>query len=296
MTNSKQKVAVLGLGLMGAGMASRLINQGYAVTVYNRTPSKTEPLRQLGATVALTPRQAAADANVILSMLADDAAAHQVWLGADGAVFGAARGTLLIESSTISVDWIRELAKAAADRGCPLLDAPVTGSKAAAAAGELVFLVGGSPEALETGRPVLSAMSRDITYLGPSGSGALMKLINNFVCGVQAVALAEAVAVIERSGLDRAKAVGVLTSGAPGSPLVKLISARMTTSDYTPNFLLKLMAKDLRYALKQSGDPAAMDVVAAALRTFERASQAGYGEMDFSSVVEIVRNSGKENA
>ena len=293
--NTKPKIAVLGLGLMGSGMASRLVGQGFDVTVYNRSPQKTELLKKLGARVAPTPAQAAAGAQVIISMLADDSAAREVWLGKNGAAGSAARGTLFIESSTISVGWIHELAKAAGERGCELLDAPVTGSKNAAAAGELVFLVGGSAAALESGRPVLSAMSRDIVNLGPSGSGALMKLINNFVCGVQAVALGEAVAVIERAGLDRKKAVEVLTGGAPGSPLVKMISARMVASDFTPNFLLRLIAKDLRYALKETGD-AGMDVVSAALRTFDRAIDAGYGEKDFSSVVEILRHSGKEQA
>jgi 3-hydroxyisobutyrate dehydrogenase len=294
MSNAKPKIAVLGLGLMGSGMAARLLGKGYAVTVFNRSPGKTEPLRQQGATVASTPRQAAAGANAIISMLADDPAARAVWLGPDGAASGADRGALWIESSTISVDWIRELSKAAGEHGCELLDAPVTGSKAAAAAGELVYLVGGSSAALESARPILGAMSREIIYLGPSGSGALMKLINNFVCGVQAVALAEAVALIERSGLDRPKAVGVLANGAPGSPLVKMISARMMAGDYTPNFMLHLIAKDLRYALQQAGG--GMDVAAAALRTFEKAAQAGYGDKDFSSVVEILRHPGKEKA
>jgi len=294
--NSKPKIAILGLGLMGSGMAGRLIDRGYAVTVYNRTAQKAEPLRQRGAAVARTPREAAAGADMILSMLADDPAAGGVWLGADGAAAGAARGSLFIESSTVSVDWIHELAKVAADRGCELLDAPVTGSRMHAAAGELVFLVGGSPAVLEIARPVLAAMSRDIVYLGPSGSGAMMKLINNFVCGVQAVALGEAVAVIERSGLDREKAVGVLTGGAPGSPLVKMISARMLASDYTPNFLLRLIMKDLRYALKQTGTAGGMEVVSAALHTFERAAAAGYADKDFASVVEIMRHAGKEKA
>jgi len=270
---------------MGTGMASRLTGQGFTVTTYNRSPRP-------GMTIAKTPREAASGADVIISMLADDDAARAVWLGKDGALSGARPGAVLIESSTVSPDWIRELSEAAHKHGCELLDAPVTGSKGAAVAGELTFLVGGSDAALATARPVLTTMSKEINHIGPSGSGALMKLINNFVCGVQAVALAEAVAIIERSGLDREKAVGVLTSGAPGSPLVKLISGRMLSRDFTPNFLMKLMAKDLRYAQKLGN----IEVVTAALRTFETAIKAGYGDKDFSSVVETLRNSGKEKA
>jgi 3-hydroxyisobutyrate dehydrogenase len=287
---SKPRVAILGLGLMGTGMASRLLSQGFAVTVYNRSAAKAQALQQSGARVAATPREAADGAAFILSMLADDVAARGVWLGNDGALIGTAPGTILIESSTISVDWARELSAAAAKHGCELLDAPVTGSKPHAAAGELVFLVGGSAEALAAARPVLAAMSREIVHVGPSGSGAMMKLINNALCGVQAVALAEAIAFIERTGLDRDKAVGVLTNGAPGSPLVKLLSGRMLAKDYTPNFLMRLMAKDLRYALNQSGS----EMIAAALRNFDCAIEAGLGEKDFSAVVELPRSVKKE--
>jgi 3-hydroxyisobutyrate dehydrogenase len=282
----KLSIAVLGLGIMGTGMATRLISHGFAVTVYNRSPDKAEPLAKLGAKVAATPRAAAADASIILSMVADDDAARGIWLGPDGALAGVKAGSVLIESSTISVDWAAELSSAATELGCEMLDAPVSGSKPHAAAGELVFLVGGKQAVLEQVRPVLAVMSRDVQYLGPSGSGALMKLINNFICGVQVVALAEGIAMIEKSGLDREKAVGVLTSGAPGSPMVKMTSARMLASNFEPNFMMKLMTKDLRYAQAQSGG---MEVCAAAIRTFERAIEAGLGDKDFSAVVELLR-------
>ncbi len=271
---------------MGTGMATRLLGHGFAVTVYNRSPEKTAGLAKLGAAVAKTPREAAGGASIVLSMVADDEAARGVWLGPGGALSGVKPGTVLIESSTISVDWVRELASAARELNCELLDAPVTGSKPHAAAGELVFLVGGEEKTLENVRPVLAAMSREIQYLGPTGSGAMMKLINNFVCGVEAVAFAEAVAMIERSDLDRDKAVAVLTNGAPGSPIVKMISARMLANNFEPNFMLKLITKDLRYAQAQSGG---MEICAAAIRTFERAIDAGLGDRDFSAVVETLR-------
>ena len=242
------RVALIGLGLMGSGMARRLLGAGFPLTVYNRNRERAAPLAAEGAHVAASPREAAARADVVLSMVADDAASRAVWLGEHGALAGAARGAVLVESQHAHGRLDRELAREAAARGCELLDAPVTGSKPHAASGELVFLVGGSAAALETARPALTAMSRAIVHVGATGSGALLKLINNFMCGVQAASLAEALALIERSGLDRAKALEVLTTGAPGSPLVKTLSARMTARDYTPNFLLRLMAKDLTYA------------------------------------------------
>src|SRR6185312_7418060 len=139
-------------------------------------------------------------------------------------------------------------------------------------------------------RPMLAAMSKSIAHLGPAGSGSRMKLINNFLCGVHAASLAEAVGLIEKSGLDRAKAVEVLCQGAPGSPMVKTMAQRMTSRDYTPNFLLKLMAKDLRYAQREAANHKLnLKTAAAALGLFEQAQDAGHGARDMAAVVEPFR-------
>jgi len=284
------RMALIGLGLMGSGMARRLLGAGFPLTVWNRNPERAKALAAEGAHVAATPREAASRADVVVSMVADDAASRAVWLGDHGALAGAARGAVLVESSTLTVGWIGQLFREVAARGCELLDAPVTGSKSQAASGELVFLVGGAAAALETARPALAAMSRAILHVGGSGRGTLLKLVNNFMCGVQAASLAEALALIERSGLDRAKSLELLTTGAPGSPLVKTLSARMTARDYTPNFLLRLMAKDLTYALGEGRRYGlALATVASALEVVDRAVAAGNGEEDFSALVEPLR-------
>lgn len=286
-TTDKPRVAFLGLGIMGSGMARRLLRAGFPLTVFNRNPEKTAPFAAEGTLVAATPREAAEQADVLISMVADDAASRGLWLGERGAISGLVSGALLIESSTLTVGWVKELADAAAARGCELLDAPVTGSKAHAAAGELNFLVGGPAAALERARPILSAMGRSIIHIGPTGNGARLKLINNFLCGVQLVSLAEAVSLIEKSGLDRARALEVLTNGAPGSPLVKTVSARMVSGDYAPNFPLRLMAKDLAYALGEAGQYGVpLATVAAALKVFEKAVADGHGGEDFSAILE----------
>ena len=288
---SQTRVALIGLGLMGSGMARRLLGAGFPLTVYNRNRERASPLAAEGARVAATPREAAAGADIVLSMVADDPASRAVWLGELGALAGAARGGVLVESSTLTVGWTLELAREAAAHGCEFLDAPVTGSKSHAASGELLFLVGGSAAALETARPALTAMSRAIVHVGATGRGALLKLINNFMCGVQAASLAEALALIETSGLDRAKALEVLTTGAPGSPLVKALSGRMTARDYTPNFLLRLMAKDLTYALAEGrAHGLSLSTVASALEVVKQAIAAGHGEEDFAALVEPLRD------
>jgi 3-hydroxyisobutyrate dehydrogenase len=287
---SKPRVALIGLGLMGSGMARRLLAAGFPLAVYNRTAARVAPLAAEGAQAAASPREAAAGARVALSMVADDAAARAVWLGERGALDGLARGSVLVECSTVTPSWIDELSTAAAAKGCEVLDAPVTGSRTHAASGELSFLVGGSPAALEVARPVLQVMAKAVVHVGARGHGALLKLVNNFLCGVQAASLAEALGVIERSGLDRTRALEVLTSGAPGSPLVKTLSARMTARDYTPNFLLRLMAKDMSYAVAEGRRHGlSLSTAATALRLFEQAIAAGHGEQDFSAVVEPLR-------
>ncbi len=197
------RVAILGLGIMGSGMAGRVLAANFPLTVYNRNHEKAKRFADAGASVASSPREAAARAEIVISMVADDTSSRAIWLGPEGALAGATGDAVLIESSTLTVGWIKELAAEATRRGHELLDAPVTGTKPHAESGELVFLVGGSEKSLAIARPVLSVMSRDILHLGPTGSGAVMKLINNFLAGVQAASFAEAVAFIKASGLNR---------------------------------------------------------------------------------------------
>jgi len=284
-TMSRAKVAILGLGIMGSGMANRLLSANFPLTVYNRSREKCVPFANAGAFVAASPREAASRSQIVLSMVGDDAASREIWLGENGGLQGASSGSILIESSTLSGDWIHELASKGSERGCQFLDAPVTGTKPHAASGELVFLVGGSPEVLDAARPVLSVLGRGVLHFGPVGSGTLMKLINNFVCGVQAASFAEALTMIDAGKLDRDAAVSILTGGAPGSGIVKRMADRMATNDFAPNFALHWMAKDLSYALQNAADKGIrLQTAAAALAVFEQAIAEGHGDEDFSAV------------
>ena len=285
-----QRTAVIGLGAMGFGMATQILKAGFPLTVYNRTAKRATALQTAGARVASSPADAAKAADVVISMVADDAASRQVWLGDDGISRTLKPGTVAVECSTLSTAWIRELAQTLQKRECDFLDAPVTGSKMQAASGELLFLVGGEAATLERARPVLKAMSRNIMHIGPVGSGALIKLINNYLCGVQAASLAEAMALIERSGLDRERSLEILNNGAPGSPLINALSKRMTSRNYEVNFLLRLMQKDLNYARHEAeAHGIRFNVGSAAAKVFEHARENGWGEKDFSAVVEALR-------
>jgi 3-hydroxyisobutyrate dehydrogenase len=213
-----------------------------------------------------------------------------MWEGGTGALAGVRPGTVLVECSTLTVGRITDLAESATRIGCELVDAPVTGSKMQAAAGELFFLVGGSEHGLARVRPALDAMGKTVVHLGPVGSGALVKLINNFLAGVQAASLAEAIAIIERSSLDRNQTMAAIVNGSPGSPVMKTLASRILADDFTPNFYLHLLAKDLGYAIGEGesrGVPMAM--ASAALGLLQSSIARGDGDKDMAAVVEQFR-------
>jgi 3-hydroxyisobutyrate dehydrogenase len=285
------RVALLGLGTMGRGMARNLLKAGFPLTVYNRTRSKAEPLAKDGAVVVGTPGAAAATADVVLAMLADDAASRAAWLDPEGALAAMQPGGVVIECSTLSPDWVSELDAASRGRGLRMIEAPVTGSRAQAEAGQLNFLVGADTETLERVTPVLRCMGKEILHLGTVGSGAQLKLINNYLCAAQVASFAEALVWIERTGLNRETALEFLKKGAPASGIVNAMADRMTKRTYEVNFLLRLMAKDVRYAraaAAQRGVKLSMAEPAEAM--FRKAQEQGYGEQDMSAVVEAIRH------
>ncbi len=289
------RIAFCGLGIMGNGMARNLIRHGHTLAVYNRTRGRAEPFAGLGARVAATPADAAREAEVMISMVADDRASRGVWLGNDGALSAARPGTLCIETSTLTPGWIRELARQAAARECELLDAPVTGSKAQAEGGELNYLVGGSAAALERARPLLLDMGKTIHHLGPTGSGAMMKLINNLIGGVQQVALAEGMALAESSGLDLEQVAQLLGEGPVGSPLVKRKLPGLLAHDFAPAFALALMHKDMTYALVEAANASvAMPTSAAAREVMQLAIARGWGGEDAMVVHRLFCNTNLE--
>ncbi len=283
------KIAFLGLGIMGNGMARRLAGAGFDVCVYNRNPARSAPFSGISR-IANTPAEAAEDADLIISMVSDDTAARSLWLGETGTLSVAKPGTICIESSTISLDWIKDWGAAAAEKNCVCLDAPVTGSKLAAEDGQLGFMIGGEAKDVERARPALEAMSRSITHLGPLGSGCTFKLINNFVCGVQMAALAEAVAMIDQSSLNREQAIETLINASPGSPLLKLVGPRMSKGDYTPNFVVRLMAKDLTYAVAEAGRMGLdLKTGRTALAEFAATTEAGFGDEDVAAIYKYIK-------
>lgn len=290
----KGSIALLGLGTMGRGMAANLLKAGFPLTVWNRTKAKAESVAHTSAAVADSPAEAARNSSVVLAMLTDDAASRAAWLGQEGALAAMPSGSIAIECSTLSPDWIRALHEAVTHSGLRMAEAPVTGSRIQAETGQLNFLVGAEHETLNAITPILQCMSKEIVHLGPVGSGAQLKLINNFLCAAQVTSFAEALVWMERTGLRLDSALDFLKRGAPGSGILSAMSERMTHRAYDVNFLLRLMAKDLRYAHAAAAQLGVnVSTSTPAQELFRQAEELGLGEKDMSAVVEVVRRASK---
>jgi 3-hydroxyisobutyrate dehydrogenase len=266
-------------------MAMNLHGAGFALKVWNRDAAKAKPFAERGIEVAGSPADAARGAELVVSMVADDEATRAVMLGADGIVGAAGRGTLIVDSSTNTPGIAREVAKAAAGRGCAYVDAPVSGSLPQAQNRELVFMLGGDAAACERAMPALKAMGRLARRIGESGAGATLKLVNNMLTGVLNAAAAEAAAVIEAAALERSAALEILNEGAAGCRLLKTRLPKMLERDFSPSFQLELLDKDLRYflALAQALDRPA-PIAALARSQYQAARRAGLGKLDTSAV------------
>jgi 3-hydroxyisobutyrate dehydrogenase-like beta-hydroxyacid dehydrogenase len=278
----------IGLGAMGSRMARRLLAAGYDLTVHDRARERARPLEQSGATFAPTPKRLAAAVDVVLSSLPDDAALEEVMFGPEGALTVARPGTTFIEMSTVSPRTSSRLHQAARPRGLAVLDAPVSGSTPQAEEGQLVILVGGREEMYREYLPILNVLGKSSFYMGPAGSGTAMKLCLNTLLGVGIQALAEAIALGLRSGLDHERLLQVLGATTVLSPSQKSKLEHVRTGEYPATFPLRLMYKDFglisQHALELS---VAMPSTAAAAQVcaVEYARNDGQGDEDFSAVI-----------
>jgi len=282
------KVAIIGTGRMGAGMAVRLRESGADVAVWNRTREKAEAT---GCAVAATARGAAASADVVVVSLADDAAVLAAYDGPDGVAAGLREGTVVVESSTVDPETVRRVEPLVTGRGAVLLDGPVSGSTALVEKGQLTFMVGGPPDGLERARPVLDLLARQVFHVGELGSGEVVKLAVNTVVLALNQALAEALVLGERAGVPRETTYEVLANSAIGSAFVSYKRASFERPDETPvAFSLDLVAKDLdlvRQLAERVG--ARMPQAGTNLGVATAAVAAELGGRDMSAVAEYLR-------
>lgn len=281
-------IAVLGLGAMGSRMAARLLAAGHQLTVWNRSPGAADALVAAGATLAPTPRAAAQGADVLLSMLRDDDVSRHIWLDPEtGAMAGMGRDALAIESSTLTPDWVRDLAGAMADKGIALLEAPVSGSLPAAESGQLVFLLGGSQEAVARAKPLLDVMGCSAHHLGAAGSAALAKLATNTMLGLHVAAWAEIIAMLRHGGADVEASLKALSATAIWAPVDHYLTSSMIAENFTPLFPVTMLEKDFAYALGVAGGAGRAPVVDAVHGRLKQAIDAGLGGLNMTGLVKL---------
>lgn len=287
------RIGFIGLGKMGLGMAGRLLAAGHSLSLFNRTASKAAPLVERGATLSASAAAACRDADAVIVMVADDEASREIWLGADGVLSRPPRpGALAIECSTLSYDWVTQLAAAANARGLRYIDAPVTGLPENAAAGQLALLVGAAAADLEAARAVLAAFSQRIIHFGAVGTGTAYKLIVNLLGAVQIASAAESMALAERAGLDLNVVAEALGSGQAASPQVIRNTRRMVEGDRNRNvtFTPRLRLKDVDYALRLANKlDLGAPFGALAANAFRELCASGRGEENESNVIEVAR-------
>ena len=284
-----QRVAFIGLGRMGHGMAGRYLDAGFEVAVWNRSRAKADDLIARGARWAASPSDAGDGADAVVTMVADDEASRAVWLGKDGAAAGMKAGALAVECSTVSHRHALDMAQELRSRGLIYIDCPVTGLPEAAAAGKLTLLAGAEPADLERARPFLAPLCTTIRHFGAVGSGTVFKLINNLIGAVQIASLAEGVAIAERAGLDMKLVAEALSTGAVASPQVVRHSKRMVARDFSgASFTAALRHKDAAYAVRLAEELLpGVPVSRAALAAYERA-KASAPDDDEGRMIEIV--------
>jgi 3-hydroxyisobutyrate dehydrogenase-like beta-hydroxyacid dehydrogenase len=274
------KLGFIGMGHMGSHMAARLRGAGYPVTAYDRSKEKSQ---------AKSPADLAADSEVVLISVTDDAAVEEVMFGPDGALGGLRKGSLIIDLSTVSPGASRRLYKAAREKGAAMIDAAVSGSVPQVDEGSLVIFVGGDQETFQKCRPILEILGQHIFYMGSSGMGTTMKLVVNTLLGLGMQALAEAIALGEKAGLEKGPLLEILAQTAVVSPSQKSKLANVKSDQYPTQFALSLMHKDLGLVMRQAAEISVSMPATAAAEQMYTAAIAKEGEADFSVVIRFMQ-------
>jgi len=270
---------------MGKPMGANLLKAGFPLILWNRTASRAADLVKEGAKLAANPRELAAQAHVLITIVSDPAALEEVLWGANGAMDALRRGSIYIDSSTVSPDLARRAAKACAGRGVDFLDAPVTGGNWGAEKGELVFMIGGEAAVLDRAKPVLEVLGKKLFLLGPNGAGQTVKLGMNLILAMQVDALAEALAIVTAAGVAGERLVEVLQSSMGRTALLDIKAPLMLKKEYGSSFPLRLMHKDLRLALELARQHGiSLPAASAAYATYTAVKDSSKDDPDYAAV------------
>jgi 3-hydroxyisobutyrate dehydrogenase-like beta-hydroxyacid dehydrogenase len=281
-----QVVAFIGLGIMGGRMVKNVLKAGYSVQAYNRTGAKTEAARVLGARVCASPREAAAGADAVITMVSDPTALAAVLEGPDGAFAGCRPGTLVIDMSTVDPGTSQVMAAQARALGLSYLEAPVTGGVGAAEQGTLTIMAGGASADFAAAKSLLETMGKKVLHVGPMGQGSVLKLAANLVAASIVTAMNEGLVLATKGGLDPSLVVEVL---AERSPLIGRAGPRVLAGQFAANFPLRLSHKDVSLALatgRSLGVPLFGLAAVAQLQTAALAK--GLGELDQAATIQVL--------
>jgi 3-hydroxyisobutyrate dehydrogenase len=284
------KVAFIGMGTMGTAMAVNILKAGHEVTVHNRTRSREEPVAAAGARRASSPKAAAREAEIVVTCVSDTPDVEAVTLGPEGVIHGAAAGAIVVDMSTISPSATRRISAQLAKQGIRMLDAPVSGGSEGAQKGTLSIMVGGNAADVEMAMPVLSAMGKNITHVGPSGAGQVTKAINQIVISGTYLSVAEGLTLGIKAGLDMEKVVQAIAGGAANSWVLTHRSANVIQNQYPLGFRVRLHRKDLGIALEAAKEMGVFLPCAALVEQIENGLMSlGYGDEDMSAMARLIR-------
>jgi 2-hydroxy-3-oxopropionate reductase len=282
-------LAFIGLGIMGRPMALHLMKGGHAMRVYARRAEAMQPLVDAGAVACSSPAEAARNAEIVFSIVSDTPDVQQVLLGQGGVIEGAQPGTIVVDMSTISPKATREIAQALAGKSIEMLDAPVTGGDVGAINATLSIMVGGKPEIFEKVRPLFELMGRNIIHIGANGAGQVAKGCNQIAGAVTVEAIAEALTLARKNGVDPAGVREALLGGFAHSRVLELYGARMISRDFKPGFKAKLHQKDLRLVVEAAAQlNVALPQSALIAQHLNALVGMGHGEEDSAQVVKVL--------
>jgi 2-hydroxy-3-oxopropionate reductase len=283
-------IGFIGLGIMGRPMAEHLLRGGHPLMVYNRTPSKMETLVALGAEAGQDCQHVGERSEVVISMVGDSPDVECVYLGDTGVLCGVHPGTLLIDMSTISPVTAVKVAKAAADTGCPMLDAPVSGGDVGAKKATLSIMVGGEPEVFERAKPILELLGTPV-LCGPSGAGQTVKACNQIQVALNFVGMAEALVLGAKAGVDPAIVVKVLSGGYAQSRVMDVRGPRIIEGDFAPGFRSRFHYKDLNIVRETArAFQCSLPASALAHELFSAMQAKGWGDLDHSAVIKVIES------
>ena len=281
-----KKIGIVGLGIMGRGMADNFLKNGYQVFVWNRTIQVAKGFSEKGATVCSTPAQVAQKADLVFEVTANDESSREVWAGKEGILSGATSKNILIASATLSIAWTDELINKCQQENLTFLDIPLTGGRIGAETGKLFLLCGGDGQILESIKPTLGAISAKVFHFGPAGHGMRYKLILNYLQAAHMIAFGQAMKIAKASGMDLEKVSEGLTD-RPGGVITKIAKETYFQDPAPVTFSIEWITKDLTYAKKfaKNLDVKVLDIV---LQNYQKAIKAGFSDQDWASVNKLM--------